>query len=209
MEYGFGPVFQGPEAIQPSVATTVMARPISWSGMAVPLMACTAIWGIGDAAPKTVAWLAVLHGTVTFAASGWTILRLLLVRRTHSVVPRKHRLLLPPASLMVLYSLLILQPGLAVLASMLHGNPTTLFAIPLPSVLPANQTMAREIDHLHGYNALLLLLLISAHIAASWRELQRIKTPSTSLPPKSRSSIYPDAKVRRRSFVNDAGSAPS
>jgi cytochrome b561 len=147
--------------------------------MAVPVMACAAIWGIGNAAPKTVAWLAVLHGTVTFAASGWTILRLLLVRRTHGMTPRERRLLLPPTGLTVLYSLLILQPGLAVLASMLHGNPTTLFEIPLPSVLPANQIMARQIDHLHGYNALLLLLLISAHGAATWRELQRTKTHST------------------------------
>jgi cytochrome b561 len=180
MEYGFGRAFRGPEAIQPSVATTVMAQSISWSGMAVPLMACAAIWGIGDASPKTVAWLSVLHGTITAAASGWTILRLLLARRTRGVAPRGCRLLLPPAGLMVLYSLLILQPGLAVLASMLHGNPTTLFEIPLPSVLPANQIMARQIDHLHGYNALLLLLLISAHVTATWSELQRTKTPSIS-----------------------------
>src|SRR3954463_6309444 len=30
MEYGFGRAFRGPEAIQPSVATTVMAQSISW-----------------------------------------------------------------------------------------------------------------------------------------------------------------------------------
>jgi cytochrome b561 len=175
MEHRFGRVFRGPEATRPSVATTVMAQSISWSGMAVPLMACAAIWGIGDTSPKTVAWLTVLHGTITAAASSWTILRLLLARQTRGGTPRGQRLLLPPAGLVVLYLLLILQPGLAVLASMLHGNPTTLFEIPLPAVLSANQTIARQIDHLHDYNAFLLLLLISAHVIATWRELHRTK----------------------------------
>ena len=69
--------------------------------------------------------------------------------------------------------MLVLQSLLAIASSMLHGDHATLFAIPLPSVLPMNQHAARQIDRLQGGNALLLLALIAVHIGNTVRSLRQ------------------------------------
>lgn len=54
------------------------AQSISWAGMALPLVACAAIWGIGDTSPASVAWLSILHGVIGATASAWTALRVVI-----------------------------------------------------------------------------------------------------------------------------------
>ena len=138
---------------------------VSWAGMTIPLIACAAIWGIGDAAAANAAWLTGLHSVIGAAASAWTVLR--FVRRRISPRPPQPAALWASASLPILYGLLVAQPLLAAAGSMLHGGRARLFGIKLPTILPVDQVWAGHIDQLHGWNALLLLLLIAAHIAAT------------------------------------------
>ena len=78
----------------------------------------------------------------------------------------------PAPILAAVYLLLVLQPLLAITGSMLHGDRATMFGIPLPAVLPMDRGAALAVDRLHGGNAVLLLALIAAHIAATLRLLR-------------------------------------
>lgn len=66
-----------------------------------------------------------------------------------------------------MYTLLTLQPMLAIASSMLHGTRATLFWIPLPSVLPVNQWVAVQVDRVHGINAIVLLGVIAWQVASA------------------------------------------
>jgi cytochrome b561 len=139
--------------------------------MALPLAACVAIWGIGDASVASVAWLPVLHKVIATSALAWTALRFILRQRGSGVsaVPPH---LLERASLILLYALLALQPVLALAGSMLHGSDTTMFGFAVPSILPVNQPLALRIVHLHGWNAVLLLAMVVMHIVAALRKVR-------------------------------------
>ncbi len=154
------------------------AKSVSWAGTALPLTACVAIWGIGDAAPAEVAWLTIAHGIIGTAASVWTVLQLAL-RWQAPKASSKAAASWPRPSLLAIYILLLLQPLLAIASSMLHGDNATLFGIPLPSVLPTDQHAALQVDRLHGGNALLLLALIAFHVG---KALQSFRRPSTEGP---------------------------
>ena len=127
----------------------------SWAGTALPLTACVAIWGIGDAAPAGVAWLTIAHGVIGTVASVWTVLQL-AARWWAPRVSRPAVASWPKPRLLAIYALLVLQPMLAIASSMLHGGHTTLFGILLPSVLPVSQHAALQVDRLHGGNAIAL-----------------------------------------------------
>ena len=141
-----------------------------WAGTVLPLTACAAIWGIGDASPAGVAWLTLAHDVIGAAASAWTVLQLAL--RWHAPhATRRHADSRPKPMLVVIYALLVLQPLLAIAATMLHGDHATLFGIPLPSVLPVDRDAALQVSTLHGWNALLLLALIALQVGRVLRSL--------------------------------------
>jgi cytochrome b561 len=69
-----------------------------------------------------------------------------------------------------MYAMLTLQPALAIASSMLRGTRTTLFWLPLPSELPTNPWVARQIDRVHGINAVVLLGVIAWQIGGALRK---------------------------------------
>ena len=148
----------------PFAAPISMAQTVSWAALALPLLACVAIWGIGDSSTVSVARLSVVHTVVGATAAAWTVLRFVLRWRLGQASPMSTKRM-PPAGLVVLYTLLFLQPILLMTGSMSHGQSLTLFGISLPSMLPVNSMVARDIDELHGWNALTLLGLILVQIA--------------------------------------------
>jgi cytochrome b561 len=144
---------------------------IGWASMALPLVACVAIWGIGNASPASMTWLPTLHKLIAMCAFAWTALRF-IGRSLRSPSPQFPAPLPARAGLLTLYALLALQPALALTGSMLRGHATTLFGVAVPSILPVDPSLALRIDHLHAWNALLLLALISMHVVA---ELRRVR----------------------------------
>ena len=154
----------------PARAPISAGQTVSWAGMTLPIIACAAIWGIGDADAANAVWLTTLHSGIAAAATAWTVLRFVL--RRHAP-PRPTPASDAPwgpwvsASLPALYALLVVQPLLAAAGSMLHGRAATLFGIPLPAILPMDPSWADRIDQIHGCNALLLLGLIAAQIASA------------------------------------------
>ena len=132
-----------------------------------------AAWMIDSAAnPAQGARLVMLHRSF-----GVTILLLATIR---IVIRRRSRIPpLPPslptiqrlaarANALLLYGLLIVQPLLGLISSMLHGDRIVLFgSSALPSWLPPDKSLAHRIFQLHGWTALTLLALIGMHIAAA------------------------------------------
>ncbi len=145
-------------------------RAIRWAGMALPLGACLAIWILGPDGALDVAWLRTLHQVIGLAVLMWTALR--LARQPRSLKPRmivtttKEWLLTMRLSLAMLYALLVLQPLLALSARMLAGERIAVWGMAVPSVLPVNVPLARDVAYAHGWNAVLLLALIAAHVVA-------------------------------------------
>jgi cytochrome b561 len=67
-----------------------------------------------------------------------------------------------------LYVLLILQPLLGLIGSMLYGDRIILFGVAaLPVLLPGNRSLARQIFQAHGLVAVLLLAVIGVHVTAA------------------------------------------
>lgn len=163
----------------PPVPSFGASHSVSWAGTALPLTACAAIWGIGDAAPAQVAWLTIAHGVIGTIAFAWTILQLALRWRS----PRAAKAIAsrPKPKLVAIYALLVLQPLLAIASSMLHGDHATIFGVPVPSVLPMDPHAALQVDRLHGGNALLLLTLIALHVRDALRGSSSSERP-ISLP---------------------------
>ena len=151
---------------------SVRVQAAGWAGTVLPLSACAAIWGIGDASAADVAWLTVAHDVIGTAASAWTILQLGLRWRTPRA-PGKAAPSWPKPTLAAIYALLLLQPLLAIAGAMLHGDHASLFGIRLPSVLPVDQRAAFQVNRLKGGNALLLLALIAVHLGDTLLSLRR------------------------------------
>lgn len=156
---------------------------VGWAGTVLPLSACAAIWGIGDASATDVVWLTVAHDVIGTAASVWTVLQLGLKWRAPRA-PRKAASSWPKPTLAVIYTLLVLQPLLAIAGAMLHGDHASLFGIGLPSILPVDQHAALQVSRLKGGNALLLLALIALHLGnvlptLRWRSRQETGQTAT------------------------------
>jgi len=72
------------------------------------------------------------------------------------------------ANVIALYAVLIVQPLLGLVASMLQGDRIILFgSFVLPPLLPADRALAHQVFQVHGWTALLLLALIGLHMAAA------------------------------------------
>ena len=166
------PFLRDGSGMEVPVSRLSVSESAGWAGTALPLTACAAIWGIGDASPADVAWLTIAHDVIGTVATAWTALQLALRWRAPRV-SGKTVASWPKPTLAVIYALLVLQPLLAIASSMLHGDHATLFGIPLPSVLPLDQHMARQVSRLHGGNALLLLALLTLHVGDGLRTLHR------------------------------------
>jgi cytochrome b561 len=65
-----------------------------------------------------------------------------------------------------LYLLLLLVPIVGYLGISLYPA-LDVFGIPLPSIAPANQQAAERVFFLHWVGAVLILLLVSAHVGAA------------------------------------------
>jgi cytochrome b561 len=158
-------------AQRPGFARAMQA--MHWATAALLVGAYPAAWMIGTiASGAETAWLVMLHRSFGVAILLLTGLR--LVCRQHMGVPP-----LPadvPATLrraarardVLFYVLLILQPLLGLVGSMLFGDRIVLFGgIVLPLLLPVKRALGRQVFHVHGLIALLLLTLIGLHVAAA------------------------------------------
>jgi cytochrome b561 len=146
---------------------------IHWTTVALLVCAYVAAWMIDGASSRDqAAWLVMLHRSF-----GVTIL---LITATRLVIRRRTRIPPLPAdlpavqriaakfSVVLLYGLLITQPLLGLIASLLHGDHVVLFGrIELPAQVPVDRPLAHQIFLLHGWTALLLLVLIGLHAAAA------------------------------------------
>ncbi len=147
-------------------------RAVHWAGEALPLGTCLAIWVIGTGATAEAAWLATLHKFLGVLVLMFTALRVMWrqpapvsSRPAQRSAVQRHA---AQVSIVVLYALLVVQPLLSLTGRMLRGERITVFGnIAMPAVLSANQPLAHLVFRLQGWNALLLLVLISMHIAAA------------------------------------------
>jgi cytochrome b561 len=148
-------------------------RAMHWITVVLVLGTYSAAWMIdADSSSAEADWLVMLHRSFGVMILLITALRLAL--RQYTVVPK-----LPPdlpavlcfaarANANLLYVLLILQIGLGLIGSMLHGDRIVLFGnAVLPIMLPVNRMLARTVFRIHGVTALLLLALIGLHVAAA------------------------------------------
>jgi cytochrome b561 len=137
------------------------SRALSWVGTALPIGICASIWLLGT----EVRWLATLHHMIGVAALAWTGLR--LARRPSLLRPAQIARTLgdtwakADSSIIFLYALLMLQPVLEIAGRALAGCGLVVCGV---AVLPANASLAQDIVRVHGFNALLLLVLIGAQI---------------------------------------------
>jgi cytochrome b561 len=157
--------------VQPAAYTPVM-QAMHWGTQAVVLCTYVAAWMIDDA-PGAVerAWLIALHRSLGITILLLTGLRLL--RRWHSRIPA-----LPNETPLVLrvaarfntagmYGLLIVQPMLGLMASMLHDGRVVLFGVALPPMVRGNAAVAHLLFRLHSGCALAFLASLGLHAVAA------------------------------------------
>jgi cytochrome b561 len=152
-------------------ASTMQA--IHWGTAALLLGAYPAAWMVGTTAGSAgTDWLIMVHRSFGVAILLLTGIRLVF-RQFTSVpslpadVPVVLRCL-ARASDALFYVLLILQPLLGLVGSMLFGDHIVIFGgIVRPVLLPVKRTLGRQVFQIHGLVALLLLALIGLHVAAA------------------------------------------
>jgi cytochrome b561 len=144
---------------------------VGWAGMALPVAACAGIWAIGGPGAPGAELLVGFHKLLVAAVTLWTGLRLVLRWQTMHASRMRMRAMREPGRV-VLYALLALQPSLAVAADMMRSGEVRVFGVLVPSVLPLNAAAAHVLALLHGWNAVLLLVVIGVHILMSARALQ-------------------------------------
>jgi cytochrome b561 len=148
-------------------------RAIHWNTVVLVLGTYSAAWMIdADAGSAETDWLVTLHRSFGVMILLITALRLAL--RQYTVVPKLPAdlpavlCIAARASVSLLYSLLLLQIGLGLIGSMLHGDRIVLFGNAVVSImLPVNPMLARTVFRIHGVTALLLLAPIGLHVAAA------------------------------------------
>lgn len=102
----------------------------------------------------------------------WFIVLRLLYRLTHGAPPDEPTLALwqkagAHLTHWGLYALLLAVPVLGWLAVSYYGALGTLFGINLPAIAAQNQDKANLIFKLHSWGAILILLAVTAHLAAA------------------------------------------
>ena len=136
-------------------------RALSWAGTALPIGVCASIWLMGH----EVHWLAMLQHVIGLAVLAWTALR--LMRRPETLHPARLARSFgafwgrADAGIVVLYVLLMLQPVLGVAGRALAGCGLVVGGV---MVLPGDASLAHDIVRVHGFNAVLLLVMIAAQI---------------------------------------------
>ena len=148
-------------------------RALHWKTAAILFGSYPAAWMItrGGSITET-AWLLMLH-----RSCGVTILLIALLR-----LALRQRARIPPpppgmpwplraaarAGVTALYVLLIVQPLLGLIGSMLYGDHIILFGvIAVPFHPPANRPLARQIFHVQAVVSVALLAMIAVHVAAA------------------------------------------
>jgi len=172
-------------------------RSIHWISALLLLGTYLAAWSIDNATNAAdAAWMVMLHRSCGITILGLTLLRLVL-RRCGTIPPlpadmpalqrRAAR-----ATAAAFYALLIAQPLLGLAASMLHGDRILVFGgVLVPNLLSPDRPLARQVFHLHGLAATLLLVLIGLHVAAALfhHVIRRDEVLSSMLPAMRRLSV--------------------
>ena len=160
---------------RPAAGYTLAMEAMHWASVALCLGAFLVALGIGSAVSAEAAWLVMVHRSLSV-----TILMVIGLRLAWRLCAHLCRLpakapavprLAARASVVVLYILLVAQPLMGLSASMLYGDHIVVFGrIEVPSFLAENEPLARQILQVHGWAALLLLVLIGLHVGAALRD---------------------------------------
>jgi cytochrome b561 len=158
----------------PAAGYTLVMRAMHWASVALCLGAFLVAWAIGNATDDEAAGLVMVHRSLSVTILALIALRLVWRRSAQvrlaaakaTAAPR----LAARASVIALYVLLAAQPLMGLAASMLNGSRIVVFGvIRLPSLLTANEPLARQLLEVHGWAALLLLALIGLHLGTALR----------------------------------------
>jgi cytochrome b561 len=148
-------------------------RVMHWLTVVLLLLAFPLAWSIDQAASADEAHrLVMLHRSVGVILLVLTLARFAWRQRSRipplpSDLPWWQRLA-ARANAMALYVLLLTQPVLGLAASWMHGDRVVILGgLSLPALLPLDRPSGRWLFWLHGWVAVLLLLLIAIHVAAA------------------------------------------
>jgi cytochrome b561 len=144
-----------------------------WTTAALLLGSYPAAWMINSAGGSVeTAWLLMIHRSCGLTVLLLTGMRLAFrqrspIRPLPADVPAYLRFT-ARACASSLYALLILQPLLGLIGSMLYGDRIVVFGLAvLPLLLPADRALGRHVFQVHGMIALLLLAVICVHVTAA------------------------------------------
>jgi cytochrome b561 len=145
---------------------------LHWLTVVALIFGYALAWSIDQASSAAEArFLLMLHRSIGVTIMVLTIARFLIRQRSEmpalpSDIPLLQRIA-ARTNEGLLYLLLILQPALGLIASWVHGDQIIIFGLGIPKVLPIDRTLGRLLFSLHGWVAVLLLLLIGVHVMAA------------------------------------------
>ena len=160
--------------VRGAAAYTLAMRAIHWTSVALCLGAFLVAWAIGNATDDEAAGLVMVHRSLSVTILALIALRVAWRRSAQVRLAAAKATAVPQlaarASVIALYVLLAAQPLMGLAASMLNGSRIVVFGvIRLPSLLTANEPLARQLLEVHGWAALLLLALIGLHLGTALR----------------------------------------
>lgn len=131
-----------------------------------------AVWALGHASDAGANTLAMLHRSfglsvfvVTVVRLGWRLASRIPPLPT-GISPVQRRM--ARASVVALYGLMMLQPALGLIGTMLSGKRATVFgAVPVPMWLGTDGPLSERVFQAHGVVALTLLALVGLHVSAA------------------------------------------
>ena len=179
-------------------------RALHWLTAALLLGPYVAIWLIDHVGEATAGVLAMLHRSFGLTVLLLTIARLAWRLRSSvpplpADIPTAQRLG-AKTSVAALYGLLLLQPSLGIVGSLLAGDRVTVLgSILLPPWLGKNTPLSKRIFQLHGWIALALLALVGLHLSAALYHpfIRRDEVLAGMLPAARRFRRIPGAVFRR------------
>ena len=147
-------------------------RALHWLSAGLLLGPYATIWAIGYASDTGADVLAMLHRSLGLTILALTLVRLGVRLSSHApplpaAIPAVQKLM-AHASVVALYGLLLLQPTVGLVGTMLSGNRATVFgSILLPALLPVNRGLADKVSSAHGWIAAAVLALAGLHVLAA------------------------------------------
>ena len=147
-------------------------RSLHWLTAALLAGPYAAVWALGHASDPGANTLAMLHRSFGLSVLVVTVVRLgwRLASRVPPLpadVPAVQRLM-ARASVVALYGLMMLQPALGLIGTMLSGKRATVFgAVPLPMWFGTDGPLSERVFQAHGWVALTLLALVGLHVSAA------------------------------------------